>query len=45
MEKIKVGITIDDNVKVPEYMTEGSAGLDISANIKEEIELKKRKKV
>ncbi len=40
MEKIKVGITIDDNVKVPEYMTEGSAGLDISANIKEEIELK-----
>ncbi|MBP9477015.1 MAG: dUTP diphosphatase [Sebaldella sp.] len=40
MEKIKVGITIENNVEIPKYMTEGSAGLDVSANIEEEIELK-----
>ena len=40
MEKIKVGITIENNVEIPKYMTEGSAGLDVSANIEEEIEIK-----
>ncbi|MDR2879213.1 MAG: dUTP diphosphatase [Fusobacteriales bacterium] len=40
MEKIKVGITIENNVEVPKYMTEGSAGIDVSANIEKEIELK-----
>jgi dUTP pyrophosphatase len=39
MEKIKVGITTENNVEVPKYMTEGAAGIDVSANIKEEIEL------
>ena len=40
MEKIKVGITAENNVKIPKYMTEGSAGIDVSANIETEIELK-----
>ena len=40
MEKIKVGITVENNVEVPKYMTEGSAGIDVSANIEKEIELK-----
>ena len=40
MEKIKVGITVEGNVEIPRYMTEGSAGIDVSANIEEEIELK-----
>ncbi|MCP1224291.1 dUTP diphosphatase [Sebaldella sp. S0638] len=40
MEKIKVGITAENNVEIPRYMTEGSAGIDVSANIETEIELK-----
>ena len=40
MEKIKVGITVENNVEVPRYMTEGSAGIDVSANIEMGIELK-----
>ena len=40
MEKIKVGITAENNVEIPKYMTEGSAGIDVSANIEKEIELK-----
>ena len=40
MEKIKVGITVENNVEIPKYMTEGSAGIDVSANIEKEIELK-----
>ena len=40
MEKIKVGITAENNVEIPKYMTEGSAGIDVSANIETEIELK-----
>ena len=40
MEKIKVGITAENNVEIPRYMTEGSAGIDVSANIEREIELK-----
>lgn len=40
MEKIKVGITVENNIEKPKYMTEGSAGIDVSANISEEIELK-----
>ena len=39
MEKIKVGITAENNVEIPRYMTEGSAGIDVSANIETEIEL------
>ena len=40
MEKIKVGITVENNVEIPKYMTEGAAGIDVSANIEKEIELK-----
>ena len=40
MEKIKVGILTENNVSMPQYMTEGAAGLDISANIEIELELK-----
>ena len=40
MEKIKVGITVENNVEIPKYMTEGAAGTDVSANIEKEIELK-----
>lgn len=40
MEEIKVGITVENNVEIPKYMTEGSAGIDVSANIEKEIELK-----
>ena len=40
MEKIKVGITVEGNVEIPRYMTEGSAGIDVSANIEKEVELK-----
>ena len=40
MEKIKVGITAENNVEIPKYMTEGAAGIDVSANIEKEIELK-----
>lgn len=40
MEKIKVGITIENNIEIPKYMTEGSAGIDVSANITERLELK-----
>ena len=40
MEKIKVGITVENNVEIPRYMTEGSAGIDVSANIETGIELK-----
>ena len=39
MEKIKVGITVENNVEIPKYMTEGAAGIDVSANIEKEIEL------
>ena len=41
MEKIKVGITVENNVEIPKYMTKGSAGIDVSANIEKEIELKR----
>ena len=40
MEIIKVGITVENNVEIPKYMTEGAAGIDVSANIEKEIELK-----
>ena len=40
MEKIKVGITAESSVEIPKYMTEGAAGIDVSANIEKEIELK-----
>lgn len=39
MEKITVKITLADGVQKPMYMTEGSAGMDVRANIKEPITL------
>ena len=39
MEKVTVKITLADGVQKPMYMTEGSAGMDIRANIKEPITL------
>ena len=37
MEKVTVKITLADGVQKPMYMTEGSAGMDVRANIKEPI--------
>lgn len=34
MEKVTVKITLADGVQKPMYMTEGSAGMDVRANIK-----------
>ena len=39
MEKVTVKITLADGVQKPMYMTEGSAGMDVRANIKEPITL------
>lgn len=33
MEEIKVKIVLKDGVKIPKYMTEGAAGVDVEANI------------
>lgn len=39
MEKVTVKIILADGVQKPIYMTEGSAGMDVRANIKEPITL------
>lgn len=39
MEKIKVNIIMEEGVQKPFYATEGSAGMDVRANIKEPITL------
>ena len=39
MGKVTVKITLADGVQKPMYMTEGSAGMDVRANIKEPITL------
>lgn len=39
MEKVIVKIILADGVQKPMYMTEGSAGMDVRANIKEPITL------
>lgn len=39
MEKIKVKVVVDKGVKLPEYETAGSAGMDIRANIEAPIEI------
>lgn len=39
MEKVVVKVSLADGVKKPMYMTEGSAGMDVRANIKEPITL------
>jgi len=40
MEKIKVRVVREEGIELPKYETEGAAGLDIRANIKEPIEIK-----
>jgi dUTP pyrophosphatase len=40
MERIEVKVILEDGVVLPEYMTDGAAGMDVYANIQEEIELK-----
>ncbi|MFK4785780.1 dUTP diphosphatase [Fusobacterium sp. MFO224] len=40
MEKIVVKVILEDGVKKPIYMTEGSAGMDVRANIESSITLK-----
>lgn len=37
MEKLKLKLTIEAGVTQPKYMTEGSAGMDVSAYIKESV--------
>ena len=39
MEKVKIGIMLEDGIELPFYATEGSSGMDIRANIKEPITL------
>lgn len=40
MNNIKVKVLVEKGVEHPKYMTSGSAGMDIRAHIKEEINLK-----
>ncbi|WP_300328099.1 dUTP diphosphatase [Fusobacterium sp.] len=39
MEKVVVKVVLEEGVQKPVYMTEGSAGMDVRANIKEPITL------
>lgn len=39
MEKVIVKVILEEGVQKPVYMTEGSAGMDVRANIKEPITL------
>ena len=45
MEKIEVKILLTEGIEKPVYMTEGSAGMDVRANIKEPIVLKSLERV
>ncbi|WP_074016819.1 dUTP diphosphatase [Fusobacterium massiliense] len=45
MKKIQVKVVREEGVTLPKYETEGSAGLDVRANIKEPIVLKSLEKV
>ena len=45
MEKVKVKIVREAGVELPKYETEGSAGLDVRASIKEPIEIKSLERV
>ncbi|MDP0493433.1 MAG: dUTP diphosphatase [Fusobacterium sp. JB021] len=40
MEKVVVKVILEDGVKKPVYMTEGSAGMDVRANIENSMTLK-----
>lgn len=45
MKEVKVKVLKDEGVKLPKYMTEGSAGMDVHAHIKEEIVIKPLERV
>ena len=45
MKKIQVKVVREEGVTLPKYVTEGSAGLDVRANIKEPIVLKSLERV
>ncbi|WP_297487080.1 dUTP diphosphatase, partial [uncultured Cetobacterium sp.] len=45
MEKIRVKLIAENGVDIPKYMTEGSAGMDVKANITEPIVLKTLERV
>lgn len=45
MKKIQVKVVREEGVALPKYETEGSAGLDVRANIKEPIVLKSLERV
>ncbi|MGO2118732.1 MAG: dUTP diphosphatase [Fusobacterium sp.] len=40
MEKVIVKVILEEGIKKPVYMTEGSAGMDVRANIKSSVTLK-----
>lgn len=40
MEKVVVKVIKESGVELPQYMTEGAAGMDVKANIKEPVVLK-----
>lgn len=40
MEKVVVKVILEEGIKKPVYMTEGSAGMDVRANIKSSVTLK-----
>ena len=45
MKKIQVKVVREEGVQLPKYETEGSAGMDVRANIKEAITLKSLERV
>jgi dUTP pyrophosphatase len=40
MERVEVKVILADGAVLPEYMTDGAAGMDVYANVTEELELK-----
>lgn len=45
MEKVKIKVLLETGVDLPIYMTEGSAGMDVKAFIKENIKIKPMERV
>ena len=45
MKEIKVKVTKEEGAKLPLYMTEGAAGMDVHAEIKEDLVIKPLERV
>lgn len=45
MEKVVVKVILEEGVKKPVYMTEGSAGMDVRANIENSVTLKSLERI